>query len=323
MKKQLFSLIITCFLGTFFLSCCSGRKNTPPLPPESESHLTAETSALSPALSESRDSTPKCLTAEALGTVVFENELASIDASNVSEGYIMVRYTGTCSKVKLQITGPDNITYTYNLIGHEYEAFPLSADSGDYTAAVYENIAGTSYAQILSEIIPAGITSEFGPYLYPNQYVDFTPSSKTVAKARELAGSADSDLEVVSNVYNYIITHIAYDYEKAENIQSGYTADLDQVLDTGRGICLDYAAVMTAMLRSQNIPTRLEVGYVQEIYHAWVSTYITEIGWVNGIVEFNGKDWELMDPTFAAASSELILRKFIGDGSHYTVKYMY
>ena len=64
--------------------------------------------------------------------------------------------------------------------------------------------------------------------------------------------------------------------------------DIDEILNSGTGICLDYAAVMTGMLRSQRIPTRLEVGYAQDAYHAWISIYTEETGWLNGIIEFNG-----------------------------------
>lgn len=271
----------------------------------------------------SRDNTPVCLTPAADGTAESHNEFASIDYSHAAEGYIMVRYTGTCPKVKLQITGEDAVTYTYNLVSEDYEAFPLSSGNGSYTVWVLENISGTSYLTCLAETIDVTITNEFGPFLYPNQYCNFSAGSQTVAKAAELAKSADTDLEVVANVYNYIIGNITYDYQKAETVPSGYTSDVDTILNSGTGICLDYAAVMTSMLRSQRIPTRLEVGYVGEAYHAWISTYITDIGWVNGIVEFDGTSWKLMDPTFAANNSEKELKKFIGDGSSYIVKYMY
>ena len=80
---------------------------------------------------------------------------------------------------------------------------------------------------------------------------------------------------------------------------------------------------MTAMLRSQQIPTRMEVGYAGTAYHAWISTYIEDVGWVNGIIEFDGTDWKLMDPTFATNSSSDSLKEFIGDGSNYTMKYKY
>lgn len=270
-----------------------------------------------------RDSTPKCLTPLADGTAVTQNDYASIDYSNASEGYIMARYTGSSPKVKLRITGADSVTYTYNLIGDEYEAFPLSAENGSYEIIVLENISGTSYLTCLTVSIDVTMTNEFGPYLYPNQYCKFDSSSETVTMARQLAYPADTDLDVVTSVYNYIIQTITYDYEKAKTVPSGYTSDVDEILETGTGICLDYAAVMTSMLRSQRIPTRLEVGYAGDAYHAWISAYITDIGWVNGIVQFDGESWELMDPTFAANNSEKELKKFIGDGSNYIVKYMY
>ena len=80
---------------------------------------------------------------------------------------------------------------------------------------------------------------------------------------------------------------------------------------------------MSAMLRSQGIPTKLVVGYSGDAYHAWISVYLKETGWVDKIIEFNGKSWTLMDPTLAASNSRSSVQKYIGDGSNYTVKYSY
>ena len=54
------------------------------------------------------------------------NDVAVIDYSHMSDGYICANYTGTCPKVKLRITGPDTVVYTYDLHGGGYETFPLS-----------------------------------------------------------------------------------------------------------------------------------------------------------------------------------------------------
>ena len=106
-------------------------------------------------------------------------------------------------------------------------------------------------------------------------------------------------------------------------MQSGYLPDVDDVLASQTGICFDYAAVMASMLRCERIPTRLEVGYMDDVYHAWISTYIKDIGWIDNIIEFDGNEWKLMDPTLAAENSEEAAEKYIGDGSNYTVKYYY
>lgn len=95
---------------------------------------------------------------------------------------------------------------------------------------------------------------------------------------------------MVTQIYNFVIKNISYDKKKAENVPYGYTPDPDETLDTGKGICFDYAALMSAMLRSQRIPTKLEVGYSGDVYHAWISCYVDEIGWVDNIIEFDGKN---------------------------------
>ena len=234
----------------------------------------------------------------------------------------MVNYKGTNPKVKLQVTGPDTVTYTYNLHGG-YETFPLSAGSGTYKIAVYENVTGNQYSTALSQTISVQITNQFGPNLYPNQYVNFNDKSQVVAEAVKLSENCNTDLDVVTKIYNYVTSNISYDHNKAATVQSGYTADVDQIMASGTGICLDYSAVMASMLRSQRIPTRLEVGYAQDAYHAWISVYTADTGWLNGIIEFDGNVWTLVDPTFGANTDDKALKKFIGDGTNYILQKMY
>ena len=80
------------------------------------------------------------------------------------------------------------------------------------------------------------------------KYVNFTADSLPVAKAEELADGASSDLDIISSVYNYIITHFTYDYSKASSVTSGYLPDIDEVFTAEKGICFDYAAVMTFLM---------------------------------------------------------------------------
>ena len=103
---------------------------------------------------------------------------------------------------------------------------------------------------------------------------------------------------------------------------TGYLPVVDETLESGKGICFDYAALTAAMLRSQNIPTRLEIGYAGKAYHAWVSVYTEETGWIDRLIEFTGA-WTRMDPTFASSNdSSAAVLKYIGDGSNYNVQYM-
>ena len=269
-----------------------------------------------------RDSTPKVLTPSADGVTVYQNDFASIDASNTSQGYVMVKYNGTNEKVKLQITCPDQSCYTYLISDRgAYDTFPLTAGNGSYALQVLENVAGDTYTVSLAQSINVSIEDEFLPFLYPNQYVNFHTDSKAVSKGSDLAKDTYSDLDVVQNIYNYVIKNISYDTEKAQNVSYGYVPDIDDTLSSKKGICFDYAALMTSMLRSQNIPTKLEVGYSGDAYHAWISTYIDDKGWVDDIIQFNGDTWQIMDPTLAATNDSAAVKKYVGDGSHYIVKY--
>ena len=271
-----------------------------------------------------RDSTPKVLTPSADGVTVYQNDFASIDASNTSQGYVMVKYNGTNEKVKLQITCPDQSCYTYLISDRgAYDTFPLTAGNGSYALQVLENVAGDTYTVSLAQSINVSIEDGFLPFLYPNQYVNFHTDSKAVSKGRDLAKDTYSDLDVVQNIYNYVIKNISYDTEKAQNVSYGYVPDVDDTLSSKKGICFDYAALMTSMLRSQNIPTKLEVGYSGDAYHAWISTYIDDKGWVDDIIQFDGDTWQIMDPTLAATNDSAAVKKYVGDGSHYVVKYTY
>lgn len=269
-----------------------------------------------------RDNTPVCLETSAPGTLVDQNDYAIVDYSNATEGYICVNYLGTCEKVKLQLTGPNGVTYTYNLT-NGFAAFPLTSGDGSYSVSVCENVEGTKYSLAMKTTVSVSGISEFGPYLYPNQYIYFSADKKTVIKGANLAAQCSTDLDVVTSVYNYITSNITYDYDKAESVPSGYLSEIDTILASNTGICLDYASVMTAMLRTQRIPTRLEVGYAGEVYHAWISVYIEDVGWLNGVIQFNGSEWELVDPTFGASTNEKTLKEYIGDGTNYSTKYVY
>ena len=69
------------------------------------------------------------------GVTIYSNAKASIDASNLSEGYLIVKYTGGKSvRIKVQITKSGGTTYTYDLNNTgTVETFPLTEGDGTYT----------------------------------------------------------------------------------------------------------------------------------------------------------------------------------------------
>lgn len=257
------------------------------------------------------------------GTVTKEEKDVKIDASHTDEGYIMISYSGSADAARVQITDPSETIYSYALTVGDMATFPLSGGSGSYKIDVLEHAYDDMYALACSWSTDVQISDEFKPFLYPNLYCWYTKDSKAVQYGIELSDESSNDLDYVEKVYNYATTSITYDTRLAENVPTDYIPDVDQTMEKGIGICFDYASLMTAMLRSQAIPTKLEVGYSGQAYHAWISVYLTESGWVDNIISFDGKSWSLMDPTLAASNSASSVKKYVGDGSNYTVKYNY
>lgn len=276
------------------------------------------------ALAEAPAAVSSMLLPTASGTLVKTSDKAEIDYSNTADGYVMVRYkASTTKRLKAQVKGPTT-TYTYNLTAGKWETFPLSDGNGNYQVVVYENISGTKYATVLSLSCTVTLTDEFAPFLRPNQYVDYSNAVNTVAKAKELTAGMTDPLDKVQAVYNYVVKNITYDKQKAATVQSGYLPVLDTVLATKTGICFDYAALMTGMLRSQGVPCKLVVGYAGTAYHAWISVWSEKDGWIDGVIYFDGTSWQRMDPTFASSGKQSAsIMQYIGDGKNYTTKYVY
>ena len=237
------------------------------------------------------------LTPKAPGDEVLDYGEAVVDISNVSQGYVAVRYSGNARKISIEITGKKDKTYKYFVNKTKQPVyFPLDVK----------------------------LKNRFLPFLYPNQYVEFTSETKAVKKAKELAKGKEDALSIVKSIYHYVVKNIKYDDDKAKNVQKGYLPSVDETLETKKGICFDYAALMTAMLRSQGIPTKLEIGYSGSVYHAWISTWLDEKGWIDNIIKFNGKSWELIDPTLAANNDNKDdVKEYVGDGDHYALQYSY
>ena len=309
-------LFICTFISILFMSACSDDGTNPGTTEASESNR------------EVISTLPHTPLASGVNTHV--SEVVSIDYSNSAEGYIMVKYLGShTDKVKLQLTGPDSRKYTYNLeVGKDYEVFPLTGGSGVYAMHVFEQSSGNKYRTADSKEIEVQIKDEFTTYLYPNQFVNYYEGSAAIKSSREVASTSTTDINYIQNVYEEVMELITYDEEQAELALSGqlagYIPNLENVMSTGNGICFDYASLMVAMLRSQNIPSKLVIGYTGEIYHAWINVYVEESGWIDGAIEFNGQDWSLLDPTFADNTKNRDdINDYIGDGNNYTEKYIY
>ena len=324
MKKYVFLLLLSLLLG----GCASSGVPEDPVPETTPQTLQtmpgeaaqAEAAAMA---EEVPPPTGLVLEPEAPGTREQRCDAAVVDYSHAEDGYVMVRYFGeTDKRLKVLLNGPDT-TYNYDLPRDRWVVLPLSDGDGGYEAGIYRNVTGTEYAMVMLAEFTVALKDEFAPFLRPNQYVNYLDAPNTVNLGAELCAGMDHPLQKVAAVYDYVVQNLRYDEEKAATVQSGYLPELDEILAIKKGICFDYAAMMTAMLRSQQVPCKLVVGYAGSIYHAWISVWTEENGWIDGAIFFDGHVWKRMDPTFvSAAEDRQEILEFVENGN-YTVKYLY
>ena len=115
------------------------------------------------------------------------------------------------------------------------------------------------------------------------------------ALAKTITTGLTSPLAMAQSVYNWEGRNIGYNGKLL--LHNGYGwSTTEETLTSKVGICVDYANVADALLRSLNIPTQMVVGYasdssVQEVDngnngHAWNRS------WING-------QWVYFDPTWS------------------------
>lgn len=225
-----------------------------------------------------------------------------IDVSNASQGYVCIKNTNSTKRLKVQIK-TDSMTYNYDLNNNgNYEVFPLQMGNAKYTIRVLQNVSGTSYSELYHTDINVTLDSSLLPFLYNNQYVNFSYNSEAIKKSYELCAGCTTDIDKLKVLYSYMTDNIKYDNYKAQTVKSGYIPDPDAILASKKGICFDYASLLCVMLRAQRIPSQLVIGSAgsNAPNHAWNEVYLQNIGWITISIENTKQGWKLMDATFGA-----------------------
>lgn len=306
--------LLAALLAVFLAGCGGSQSNS-----ASTTELT-ESAVPTAAYAAGSYQAPEMLLSEFHESLCSESNGVKLDLSAVEQGYIAVSAVSE-HRLKLQVL-KDGETYTYDIASDGTPSiFPLQCGSGSYHIRVMENVVDSKYAQLYAEDCQVTLLDVFQPYLRPSDYVNYSPGSACVARAAQLAAGADTALDVVKAVYDYIVGSVTYDQAKAASVKSGYMPDPDETLRTGTGICFDYASLAAAMLRSQGIPAKVIFGYVSPngLYHAWNMFYTEETGWVTVSYEVSA-GWTRLDLTFSAGGAS---DTFVGDGENYSELYQY
>ncbi len=213
-----------------------------------------------------------------------------IDQSVLQNGLVRVSYMPTKDVLTKVMISKGDKSYTYSLKSNDQ--YPLQLGDGEYTVSVLENVAGNQYKVVQKEKLAVKLTDKNKVFLQSTQIVNWQPDMDGIQKAKQLTEKATTDSEKVTAIYNYIVTTIRYDQAKANTVVTDYVPSIEQTLQSAQGICYDYSALMAAMLRSVDVPTKLVMGRKNDIptYHAWNLVYVKD-----------RNEWLTIDSTYDAA----------------------
>lgn len=203
------------------------------------------------------------------------------DISMYTEGLIEVSYKGQDNCV-VYITNIDNenkVKYKYVLDKDETLKEILTDGNGTYEIEICNvkvNNEGKSYISGKTEKVEIPLNN-------------LDEQIFTISDTLSVPKISEENLEIfdkmsVNDIYDYFCT-FKYNKELAEAVSSGivteHRVDVDDTIESKKGVCVDLAASMTSVLRNLGIPCKLVYGYVGSLYHSWVEVYDIDDGWIS------------------------------------------
>ncbi len=155
----------------------------------------------------------------------------------------------------------------------------------------------------LDEMVAAG---DYWEMLMPSEFTQPTPALEKLYAQLQIERTEDplTFLRVLNSaMYSW------FDYvPKATQVDS----PIDHAIETGRGVCQDFAHVMTAMVRHLKIPCRYVSGYLcHRPHHQDRSAEGATHAWVEALLP-GGLGWVGFDPTNNLLAGDRHIRTAIG-----------
>ncbi len=146
----------------------------------------------------------------------------------------------------------------------------------------------TSVIEFFGNYIPAAAGSLPGGYLQASKGIE-SDNATIINLSARLTQSLDTDWEMAHAITRWVAGNIKYDAVSASRNGGAL-----QALQTGSGVCEDFATLSAALARSAGIPARVVYGYadtgrkwpqtgafvLRGFRHAWVEYYLQGRGWV-------------------------------------------
>lgn len=182
----------------------------------------------------------------------------------------------------------------------------LTLGAGKYKLSVYEAGMNDWPVRLLFETF---FEMESAPCdtqmaLLSSLHTNMDDNPETVALAKQLCKNANTDLEKVTLLWDWLMKHASYDKKLTKSIQFSEIPDGDAFIRGEKGICSDYAAFLAVGLRAVGVPIKHVYGRNLRTgnQHAWNEVYLDG-------------SWHIIDATMAQSRGP---KKFhFEDAKHY------
>ena len=263
---------------------------------------------------------------------VLSNNYVKVDTTTSNKGYFILDYIDPVAKdIEIQVEsdvingyGKNGCWYIYKDFGKEKRyLIPLTYGNATYTISVISemDIIGGSclFTKKAEFTIKVDDANEKGAFLISTGEVIFNSDMQFIKKANEIALECKNEFEKVSKIKEWLLDYLYYGSTDYTQILH-YRVDLDRIYERGTGVCFDFAVILAAMLRSQNIPCKVVVGQYRNSteMHAWNEVYVTEKGsYTDDFVYLEGNTWCRLDPTYALSHRGEELIEYVLDDNNY------
>lgn len=162
---------------------------------------------------------------------------------------------------------------------HHNKVLLISLTSGHDQVEVHAH--GSVSTEGTSGII--GRHGGYAPLWYFKRSTELTkPGSHLRKLVRDLGTDYPDDIARLHALSSSILESVDYEIGHTDT-----TTQVEEVLETGRGVCQDHAHVFLSAVRVMEYPARYVSGYLmlndrveQDATHAWVEVHVDGLGWV-------------------------------------------
>jgi transglutaminase-like putative cysteine protease len=229
-------------------------------------------------------------------------------STNIYEIALPREYAETSQTVKIDDISPEptkismddegNIIATFEVPANKVSEISISGYIW-VTQPTYEeglNIPTLTYEEYISEIKK---DSNLLKYLNPTSFWEVN-DEYIKTEANTLLENKSNIIDIIRGDYTFVGEKITYDEEIAESLLTNERIGAKRALQSGSGVCVEYADALTAILRAQGIPSRVAFGYSNsgidkyaQAGHAWVQAWIPQYGWLS------------IDPTYEGVNQRI------------------